>query len=42
MMLECCPADLLDFSSTASKDVKMLIIVYQESANNLLKRKSDL
>ena len=40
--LECCTADLFDFSSTANRDVKMLIIVYEESANNLLKRKSDL
>jgi hypothetical protein len=39
MMLECCPADFLDCSSTANKDVKMLIIEYEESANNLLKRK---
>ena len=38
MMLECCLADLLDCSRTANKDVKMLIIVYEESANNLLKR----
>jgi hypothetical protein len=42
MMLEYCPADFLDCCSTANKDVKMLIIVYEESANNLLKRKRDL
>ena len=42
MMLERFPADFLDCSNTGNKDVKMLIIVYEESANNLLKSKSDL